>query len=113
MKKKIILKSSILAVAAGLSVFAINSVFADELPVQFMGVNDFHGALEQTGTARLEGKTVKNAGTAPLLATDIITDRGRWLQTIQKCFTALQPTFTHTFEDVTVKHSINILCSPP
>ena len=54
MKKKIILKSSILAVAAGLSVFAINSVFADELPVQFMGVNDFHGALEQTGTARLE-----------------------------------------------------------
>ena len=47
MKKKIILKSSILAVAAGLSVFAINSVFADELPVQFMGVNDFHGALEQ------------------------------------------------------------------
>ena len=55
MKKKVILKSSILAVAAGLSVFAINSVFADELPVQFMGVNDFHGALEQTGTARLEG----------------------------------------------------------
>lgn len=49
----------------------------------------------------------------PLFATDIITDRGRWLQTIQKCFTALQPTFTHTFEDVTVKHSINILCSPP
>ena len=69
MKKKVILKSSILAVAAGLSVFAINSVFADELPVQFMGVNDFHGALEQTGTARLEGETVKNAGTAPLLAT--------------------------------------------
>ena len=30
-----------------------------------MGVNDFHGALEQTGTARLEGETVKNAGTAP------------------------------------------------
>ena len=24
-----------------------------------MGVNDFHGALEQTGTARLEGETVK------------------------------------------------------
>lgn len=69
MKKKVILKSSILAVVAGLSVFTINSVFADELPVQFMGVNDFHGALEQTGTARLEGETVKNAGTAPLLAT--------------------------------------------
>ena len=69
MKKKVVLKSSILAVVAGLSVFTINSVFADELPVQFMGVNDFHGALEQTGTARLEGETVKNAGTAPLLAT--------------------------------------------
>lgn len=69
MKKKVILKSSILAIAAGFSVFAINSVFADELSVQFMGVNDFHGALEQTGTARLEGETVKNAGTAPLLAT--------------------------------------------
>ena len=60
MKKKVILKSSILVVAAGLSVFAINSVFADELPVQFMGVNDFHGALEQTGTARLEGETVRD-----------------------------------------------------
>ncbi len=40
MKKKVILKSSILAVVAGLSVFTINSVFADELPVQFMGVNE-------------------------------------------------------------------------
>lgn len=69
MKKKVILKSSILAVATGFSFFAINRVFADDLQVQFMGVNDFHGALEQTGTARLEGETVKNAGTAPLLAT--------------------------------------------
>ena len=49
MKKKVILKSSILAVAAGLSVFAINSVFADELPVQFMSVNDFHGAWNKQG----------------------------------------------------------------
>lgn len=69
MKKKVILKSSILAVATGFSFFAINRVFADDLQVQFMGVNDFHGALEQTGTARLENETVKNAGTAPLLAT--------------------------------------------
>ena len=65
MKKKVILKSSILAVVAGLSVFTINSVFADELPVQFMGVNDFHGALEQTGTARLEGETVKECRNSP------------------------------------------------
>ena len=55
MKKKVILKSSILAVAAGLSVFAINSVFADELPVQFMGVNDFHG-LSLRGMQRSERK---------------------------------------------------------
>ena len=30
-----------------------------------MGVNDFHGALEQTGTARLEGETVKKRRNSP------------------------------------------------
>lgn len=63
------MKSSILAVVAGLSVLSLNSVFSEEVPVQFMGVNDFHGALGQTGTARLEGETVKNARRGPLLAT--------------------------------------------
>ena len=63
--------------------------------------------------AQIINRYKNEAASSPLFATDIITDRGRWLQTIQKCFTALQPTFTHTFEDVTVKHSINILCSPP
>ena len=63
--------------------------------------------------AQIINRYKNEAASSPLFATDIITNRGRWLQTIQKCFTALQPTFTHTFEDVTVKHSINILCSPP
>lgn len=65
MTKKVVLKSSILAVAAGLSLTA-SGVFADEVALQMLGVNDFHGALEQTGTARLEGQTVSNAGTAAL-----------------------------------------------
>lgn len=69
MKKGLILKSSILAVAAGLSVTTAHDVFADELTVQIMGINDFHGALDTTGTARLEGETVRNAGTAALLDT--------------------------------------------
>lgn len=63
--------------------------------------------------AQIINRYKNEAASSPYFATDIITNRGRWLQTIQKCFTALQPTFTHTFEDVTVKHSINILCSPP
>ncbi|MGT2829781.1 5'-nucleotidase C-terminal domain-containing protein [Streptococcus hillyeri] len=66
-KKRIILKSSILAVVAGLSVAASQTTFADDVAVQIMGVNDFHGALDATGTARLEGETVRNAGTAAQL----------------------------------------------
>ncbi|KXT78816.1 bifunctional metallophosphatase/5'-nucleotidase [Streptococcus sp. DD13] len=69
MKKQVILKSSILAVVAGFSIMATNQALADEIAVQFMGVNDFHGALETTGTARLEDQTVRNAGGAALLAT--------------------------------------------
>lgn len=65
--KRIILKSSILAVVAGLSVAASQTAFADDVAVQIMGVNDFHGALDTTGTARLEGETVRNAGSAALL----------------------------------------------
>lgn len=67
MKKNIRLKSSILALVAGFSVVATHTALADELAVQIMGVNDFHGALDTTGTARLEGETVRNAGTAALL----------------------------------------------
>ncbi|BDD39097.1 surface-anchored 5'-nucleotidase [Streptococcus ruminantium] len=69
MKKNIRLKSSILALVAGFSVMATQTALADELAVQLIGVNDFHGALDTTGTARLEGETVRNAGTAALLGT--------------------------------------------
>ncbi|HFR3342950.1 TPA: 5'-nucleotidase C-terminal domain-containing protein [Streptococcus suis] len=69
MMKNIRLKSSILALVAGFSVAATQTTLADELAVQIMGVNDFHGALDTTGTARLEGETVRNAGTAALLDT--------------------------------------------
>lgn len=38
------------------------------IPVQFLGINDFHGALSTTGSAYIEGKKYSNAGTAALLA---------------------------------------------
>lgn len=38
------------------------------IPVQFLGINDFHGALSTTGSAYIEGKKYGNAGTAALLA---------------------------------------------
>ncbi|HFI0639035.1 TPA: bifunctional UDP-sugar hydrolase/5'-nucleotidase [Streptococcus suis] len=67
MKKNIRLKSSVLALVAFSSFAVSQNVLADELAVQIMGVNDFHGALDSTGTARLEEETVRNAGTAALL----------------------------------------------
>ncbi|HEM3716800.1 TPA: bifunctional metallophosphatase/5'-nucleotidase [Streptococcus suis] len=67
MKKNIRLKSSVLALVAFSSFAVSQNILADELAVQIMGVNDFHGALDSTGTARLEEETVRNAGTAALL----------------------------------------------
>lgn len=49
MKKHIVLKSSILGLVAGMSVL-VSSVQADQVDVQILGVNDFHGALDQTGS---------------------------------------------------------------
>lgn len=69
MRKNIRLKSGILALVAGFSVMAMQTALADELAVQLIGVNDFHGALDATGTARLENETVRDAGTAALLGT--------------------------------------------
>lgn len=68
MKKHIVLKSSILTVMAGMSIL-VTSVQADQVDVQILGVNDFHGALDQTGSAYMpapEGK-VSGAGTAAQL----------------------------------------------
>lgn len=42
---------------------------ADEIPVQMLGINDFHGALSTTGSYYgPDGSKVSNTGTAPLLA---------------------------------------------
>lgn len=66
MKKKIILKSSVLGLVAGTSIM-FSSVFADQVGVQVIGVNDFHGALDNTGTANMPDGKVTNAGTAAQL----------------------------------------------
>lgn len=39
------------------------------LPIQLLGINDFHGALSTTGTAYIDGTPFRNAGKAALLAT--------------------------------------------
>lgn len=58
MKKNIVLKSSILGLVAGMSVL-VSSVQADQVDVQILGVNDFHGALDQTGSAYMpDGQSV-------------------------------------------------------
>ena len=66
MKKKIILKSSVLGLVAGTSIM-FSSIFADQVGVQVIGVNDFHCALDNTGTANMPDGKVTNAGTAAQL----------------------------------------------
>lgn len=66
MKKHIVLKSSILSVVAGVSMM-ITAVQADQVDVQILGVNDFHGALDQTGSAYMPDGKVSGAGTAAQL----------------------------------------------
>ncbi|GAB6704794.1 surface-anchored 5'-nucleotidase [Streptococcus uberis] len=66
MKKHIVLKSSILGLVAGMSVL-VSSVQADQVDVQILGVNDFHGALDQTGSAYMPDGKVSGAGKAAQL----------------------------------------------
>ena len=63
MDKRVLLKSSILAFAAGLTLLA-TPVLADQVDVQVMGVNDFHGALDTSGTANMPEGPVANTGGA-------------------------------------------------
>lgn len=42
--------------------------YKNYLPVQFLGINDFHGGLERTYTANIDGHSYKNAGGAARLA---------------------------------------------
>lgn len=68
MKKRFWLKSSILALVATYGMWAAHAS-AEEVAVQILGVNDFHGALDTTGSAYMPDERVRNAGTAALLAT--------------------------------------------
>lgn len=85
MKKKVVLKSSILAVVAGFGLFA-GSVYADQEAIQILGVNDFHGALDTTGSAYMPDGKVSNAGTAAQL--------DAYMDDAEKEFTAENPDST-------------------
>lgn len=43
----------------------------ETIPLQILGLNDFHGALATTGTAVLDGKGIPNTGKAEKLATHL------------------------------------------
>ncbi|HHK0724634.1 TPA: bifunctional metallophosphatase/5'-nucleotidase [Streptococcus pyogenes] len=66
MKKHLVLKSSVLSVFAGFSML-VTGIQADQVDVQLLGVNDFHGALDTTGSAYMPEGKVANAGTAAQL----------------------------------------------
>lgn len=55
-----------LSVFAGFSML-VTGVQADQVDVQLLGVNDFHGALDTTGSAYMPEGKVANAGTAAQL----------------------------------------------
>lgn len=66
MNKHVFFKSSILALAAGVTLLATPAL-ADQVDVQVLGVNDFHGALDTSGTANMPEGAVKNTGGAAQL----------------------------------------------
>ncbi|KPJ22940.1 surface-anchored 5'-nucleotidase [Streptococcus phocae] len=66
MKKYFFLKSSLLGLFAGVSMLG-GGIAADQVDVQFLGVNDFHGALDTTGSAYMPDGKVSNAGSAAQL----------------------------------------------
>ncbi|HER5582704.1 TPA: bifunctional metallophosphatase/5'-nucleotidase [Streptococcus pyogenes] len=66
MKKYFILKSSVLSILTSFTLL-VTDVQADQVDVQFLGVNDFHGALDNTGTAYTPSGKIPNAGTAAQL----------------------------------------------
>lgn len=68
MKKKFWLKSSVLSLVVTGS-FLTSLVSADQVPVQFLGINDFHGALNTTGSAYMPEGRVAGAGSAAVLST--------------------------------------------
>lgn len=85
MTKKIALKSGLLAMVAGFSLAAGN-VYADQEAIQILGVNDFHGALDTTGSAYMPDGKVSKAGTAAQL--------DAYLDDAEKSFTSDNPDST-------------------
>lgn len=68
MKKTYTLKSRIFLGLTLASLFG-GTALADQVEVQILGVNDFHGALSTTGSAYMENnQRIANAGTAAQLA---------------------------------------------
>lgn len=71
-KQHLYLSSAVLAVAAGLGLsIALDTPEADaaQVPVQMLGINDFHGALDNPGSFYDgDGKKTANSGGAAMLA---------------------------------------------
>lgn len=57
------------------------------IPIQLLGVNDFHGALDTTGTAYLEGGSVKNTGRASVLSAYLTQAENNFKQENPKGYT--------------------------
>ena len=68
MKKKFWLKSSALGLLISGSLLA-STVSADQAPIQILGINDFHGALNTTGSAYMPEGRISGAGSAAVLST--------------------------------------------
>lgn len=60
--------------------------YRQDVPVQILGINDFHGGLETTGKAVIDGHTYQGAGTAARLAA--------YLNAAESDFKAANPTGT-------------------
>lgn len=62
------------------------AAYQGKVPVQILGINDFHGGLEMGGKATIDGHTYQNTGTADRLA--------GYLNAAEADFKAANPTGT-------------------
>ncbi|CRH88970.1 Endonuclease YhcR precursor [Chlamydia trachomatis] len=81
MKKHYSVKSALALSLLSLGLIG-TGIAADQVPVQILGVNDFHGALTTTGSVYLEnGQKVSGAGTAALLSSYLNQAEANFLAT--------------------------------
>ncbi|CQR26081.1 surface-anchored 5'-nucleotidase [Streptococcus varani] len=80
MKKKFWLKSSVLTGLVS-SALLTSVVSADQVPIQFLGINDFHGALNTTGSANMPEGRISGAGSAAVLSTYLKNAESDFLST--------------------------------